>query len=305
MKNVLTNAFNKICLGAQKHSPEIFVIAGVVGVVTSAVLACKATTKVSTITADAKEKLNKINDCLTNESLKDEYTPEDGKKDKVIVYIQTGVKLACLYAPAVGLGVISIMSILHSNGILRKRNVALTAAYSATSKAFKEYRDRVIARFGEQTDKELKYNMVQKEIVETVFDENGKEKKVKKTVDVVDAALGCSEYARFFDESSPYWERNADYNLMFLRAEQTHANNLLRANGYLFLNEVYDRLGLPRTSVGQIVGWHYDSENPTGDNFVDFGIYDVHKEATRDFVNGYERSILLDFNVDGNILNLI
>ena len=64
-------------------------------------------------------------------------------------------------------------------------------------------------------------------------------------------------------------------------------------------------LGIPRTRAGQIVGWIYDKKNPIGDNYVDFGIYDTNKEANRNFVNGYERTILLDFNVEGNILELM
>ena len=92
---------------------------------------------------------------------------------------------------------------------------------------------------------------------------------------------------------------------MFLRAQQQYANDKLIAQGHLFLNEVYDMLGLPRTKAGAIVGWVYDDNNAVGDNFVDFGIYDVHRETARDFVNGYERSILLDFNVDGVIYDLI
>ena len=71
--------------------------------------------------------------------------------------------------------------------------------------------------------------------------------------------------------------------------------------------DVYDMLGIPRTKAGQIVGWLYRPEDPNykGDNHVDFGIYDYTKEINRDFVNGYERTILLDFNVDGPIYDLI
>lgn len=82
-------------------------------------------------------------------------------------------------------------------------------------------------------------------------------------------------------------------------------NDLLRSRGHVFLNEVYDCLGIPRTKAGQIVGWVYSKDNPVGDNYIDFGIYDVYKPAIADFVNGYERSILLDFNPDGNIWELI
>lgn len=302
-KNI-SKTFNKIGLSLRKHSPEILIVVGVTGTVVSAVMACKATTKISNIIDQSKKDIDTIHNCVNNAELSEEYTQEDSKKDLTIVYIQTGVKIAKLYAPAVILGALSITSILASNNILRKRNVALAAAYSAVDKGFKEYRSRVVERFGEEVDKELKYNIKAKKIEETVIDDSGKEIKVEKEVKIGGPNI-ASPYARFFDESSSAWEKDSEYNLMFLRAQEQYANDKLRANGYLFLNEVYNMLGIPRTKAGQIVGWVYDEENPLGDNYVDFGIYDINKEKSRDFVNGYERCILLDFNVDGDILDRI
>ena len=153
----------------------------------------------------------------------------------------------------------------------------------------------------------MKYNIKSKEIEETIIDENGKEKTVKKTIEVVDSdqLSKYSPYAKFFDETSLGWERDADYNLMFLRRQQDYANEKLKSRGHLFLNEVYDMLGIARTKAGNVVGWIYDEKNPIGDNYVDFGIYDLYDDKKRRFVNGYEKSILLDFNVDGDILDLI
>ena len=90
--------------------------------------------------------------------------------------------------------------------------------------------------------------------------------------------------------------------MLFLKAQETYANDLLKQKGYLFLNDVYKLLGLSETKSGQIVGWVYDEKNPVGDNFVDFGIY---KDYGADFINGFGTSILLDFNVDGNILEIL
>lgn len=302
----VSSSINKMGFQLKKHSPEILMVAGIVGTVVSAVMACKATTKVSEILENSKNTIDTIHDCQENEAMADQYTPEDAKKDLAIVYIQTGIKLAKLYAPAVALGTLSIASILASNNILRKRNVALAAAYATVDRTFKEYRNRVVERFGEQVDKELRYDIKAKKIEKTVVGEDGKEKKVKETIQVA-GIPGYSDYAKFFDSSSPAWEKNAEYNLMFLKAEQNYANDRLKARGYLFLNEVYERLGIPPTKAGQIVGWIYDPDNPNhnGDNYVDFGLYDIHKEKTRDFVNGYEEVILLDFNVDGPILDRV
>lgn len=294
-------------LRLKKYSPEILVVVGVVGVVSSAVMACKATTKAGDILEEAREKLDNIHEAEELGKVRDvDYTLEDAKKDTTIVYIQTGLKFAKLYGPSVILGALSITSILASNNILRKRNVALGAAYAAIDKSFKEYRGRVVERFGDAVDRELKYNIKAQKIDDIEVDpETGKEKKVKKTINVVGSDLECSPYAKFFDEGSEYYEKDPERNLFFLRAEQNYANDRLRARGYLTLNEVYERLGIPTTKAGQIVGWVYDLDKPNGDNYVDFGIYDIYREKNRDFVNGYERSILLDFNVDGDILDLI
>lgn len=275
-------------------------VAGVIGTVASAVMACRATTKVSGIIDNAKEEIEKVHTVMEDESYADKYSEEDSKKDLTIIYAQTGLKIAKLYAPSVILGILSLGGIVASNNILRKRNVALAAAYATIDNSFKDYRKRVVERFGEEVDKQLKYNIKAKQVEETVVDDNGKEKKVKTTVNVVNPDE-ISDYARFFDEASPYWEKDPEFNLMFLKSQEKYANDLLKAQGYLFLNDVYKSLGLEPTKAGQVVGWIYDPENPDIDNYVDFGIYDVSNERKRAFVNGYERNILLDFNVDGNI----
>ena len=304
--NSATKTFHRVGFQIKKHSPEILLVTGITGVVTSAVMACKATTKVDAIVEETKKSIDMIHEGMEAGNICDvEYTEEDGKKDLAIVYIQTGVKFAKLYGPSVLLGLTSISCILASNNIIRKRNIALSAAYTAIDTSFKGYRSRVIERFGESMDRELRYNIKTQEVKETVVDEEtGKKKTVKSTVSVVDPNT-YSDYARFFDEYCAGWTKDAEYNLMFLRQQQNYANELLKSRGHLFLNEVYDMLGIDRTKAGNIVGWVYDEEHPVGDNFVDFGIYVLDNEKARDFVNGRERSILLDFNVDGDILSLM
>lgn len=300
MTNV-SRTFGKLTLKGKKYAPEIMVVAGVVGVVTSAVMACKATTKAGSIADETKKQMDQIHEVAT--TVPEKYSEEDMKKDTVIVYTQTAVKYAKLYGPAVVLGVASIACILGSHRILSKRNAALAAAYATVDKGFKEYRDRVVERFGEALDKELRYNIKAKEIEETVIDEKtGEETKITKVVDVIDPTT-YSNYAKFFDESCAAWTKDPELNLSFLKAQQAYANDRLKSRGYLFLNDVYEMLGLQKTKAGQIVGWVYNNEK--GDGFVDFNIYNVNYAPARDFVNGYERTILLDFNVDGNILDLI
>ena len=294
MKSV-NGVTSKAVMKLKKHSPEILVVAGIAGTVVSVVLACKATTKVAEILDETKGTLDTIHEGMETGAINgQEYTNEDGKKDTVVVYAQTGMKLAKLYGPAIILGTLSITSILASNNILRKRNVALGAAYAAIDKSFKEYRGRVIERFGEQVDTELKYGIKAKKFEEIEVDpETGKEKKVKKTVMVADPNLQ-SDYAVYFDSKSRNYETNPDYNRMFLKAQQAFANDKLQTRGHLFLNEVLDDLDLPRTPAGQIVGWTKDGP----DGYVNFRIVEVERE-TED--GRHEPALLLDFNVEGNI----
>lgn len=294
MKSV-NGVTSKAVMKLKKHSPEILVVAGIAGTVVSAVLACKATTKVAEILDETNGTLDTIHEGMKTGAINgQEYTTEDGKKDTVVVYAQTGMKLAKLYGPAIILGTLSITSILASNNILRKRNVALGAAYAAIDKSFKEYRGRVIERFGEQVDTELKYGIKAKKFEEIEVDpETGKEKKVKKTVMVADPNLQ-SDYAVYFDSKSRNYETNPDYNRMFLKAQQAFANDKLQTRGHLFLNEVLDDLDLPRTPAGQIVGWTKDGP----DGYVNFRIVEVERE-TED--GRHEPALLLDFNVEGNI----
>ena len=307
-KNVILNKFSKLNLKVQKHSPEILMGLGIVGTVASAVLACKATLKVNDIIEDKNKMIDTIHNCAEDETV--DYTEEDKKKDLTILYTQTGVKLIKLYLPSISLGALSIASIISGYKILNKRNVALAAAYTVVDKGFKNYRKNVVERFGEEVDRELRHNIKAKQIEEKYTDKDGNEKTRKKTVYEIaedkKPGEGVSEYAKFFDEwNTNEHSKDPEYNLMFLRHQQDYANEVLKHQGYLFLNEVYDMLGIPRTQAGQVVGWIYDEKNPNGDNYVDFGIYDLHDQQKRDFVNGLERNILLDFNVDGVIYDKI
>lgn len=298
-----------------KYTPDILMGLGIIGAVASTVLACKATLKVKDILEEKNEQLETVNtvekDALTDDTI--DYSEEDGKKDRAIIYTQTGVKLLKEYAPAIGLGVLSIATIISSHNIMKKRNIALAAAYTAINTSFKKYRKNVVERFGKEIDKELRFGVKAVEVESKYTDKKGNEKTKKEKVKAVESPIdGISEYARFFDEcTSTEWRKDSEYNKMFLRRSQDYANEMLKHRGHIFLNEVYDMLGMPRSKAGQAVGWVYDKENPNGDNYVDFGLYDIHrlpnhlKETKEAFINGTERSILLDFNVDGAIYDLI
>lgn len=300
----VTRAFHTAMFKVKQRSPEILVVTGTVGVIASTVMVCNARTKASAILENTKKRIDDIHEVQNTPELAGKYTKKDAQKDLTIVYTQTAVDFVKLYGLPVALGVASISCIFASHNIMRKRNVALAAAYATVDRSFKEYRGRVIERFGEALDKELKYGIKAQEVEETIVDENGEERIVTKTIGVVDPNM-YSDYARIFDDGCKGWEKNAEYNLMFLKGVQNWANERLKERKFLYLNEVYEELGIPLTKAGHEVGWVYDEEHPVGDNFVDFGIYDLYNERARAFVNGYEKVIVLDFNVDGVISELI
>lgn len=304
----ISRTFSKALFQMKKHSPEILIGVGVVGTVASTVLACKATTKLNGILEEHKNTVDRIHECSKNPESTEEYTQEDVSKALTVTYAKTGLNIAKLYAPAALLGVASLSCIIGSHVVLRKRNVAIAAAYAALDKGFKDYRGRVIEEFGEEIDKRLKYNLKTEEVEETVVDENGKEKKTKKVIDFFDGDL--SPHARVFDAQSCYWEKTPEYNLLFLRAQENYANDLLNSRGYLFLNEVYDMLGFEKTKSGQVVGWVLD--NKDGDGHVDFGIITTNRRNpntingdARSFKAAHEACIILDFNIDGVIIDKV
>ena len=304
----LSRSFHKVGFKFKKHSPEILVVTGVVGIVASTIMACKATMKVNDIVDETKETIDKIHESVgkgLHTSDGEEYTQEVANKDLAIVYTQTAWKFIKLYGPSVALGAASIACMIGSNRILKKRNIALAAAFTAVDTSFKEYRGRLIDRFGKDLDRELRFGIKAKEVEERVVDENGNESTVTKTVNVVDPNTAHSLYSVAFCEGNTGWTKNAELNKVFLIQQQNWANDKLRLRGYLTLNEVYEMVGAPTTAYGQIAGWVYTEDSSIGDNFVDFGIFDVTNENACDFVNGRERSIILDFNCIGNILEYI
>lgn len=293
-KPMVTRVAGRGLLQAQKYSPEILTTVGIVGVVAAGVMASRATLKLSPILEDKNTLVSLANDALTNEDdFEAGYNPEEHRKDVAKIYIRTGLDIVKLYGPSITLGALSIVSIVSAHGIMRRRNVALIAAYKTIESAFSEYRNRVEEEIGEERELMIHQNVFE----ETVKDEEGNEE----TKSLVH--LGNSPYAKFFDELSGQWRKNSDYNHMFAVTQEGIFNQLLQTRGHVFLNEVYDAFDIPRTKAGAVVGWVRDSKD--GDNFIDFGIYDPENEDKRAFVNGYERAILLDFNVDGVIYDLI
>jgi hypothetical protein len=290
----LKNVGGRSFLLLKKYSPEILTTVGILGMISTVVLASRATLKLAPIIEDIQDTKYEIDMC-TDEEILQTGTYDKQARTKAIskVYVKAAVDISKLYGPTATLGVSSIASIIAAHGIMQRRTVAIAAAYKALESTFVEYRKRVISEIGEEKETDIRLGKKQTEVT----DEKGKTKKVT-TVD----PSGISPYARFFDEHSDNWSKTPEYNLLFLKSQQNYANDLLHSRGHVFLNDIYDMLGIPRSQAGQVVGWVISKD---GDNFIDFGLYDHASEGAHLFVNGFETSILLDFNVDGVIYDLI
>lgn len=299
LRNVVTSRFGRQVLQLQKHSPVLLFGAGVVGMVTTVVLASKATLQIEEILDDHHETLEKINTTIDV----DDYTPEKAKRDRALLLARTGGKIVKLYGPATITGIASVAALTGSHIILTNRNVGLAATVAAVSKGFEKYRQRVMNELGADKDREFRYGVSERTVEYEKKDGTTGTKKVKKAEKgIVDEGM---IYARWFDSGSDKWDPTPEYNTAFLLSQQNFWNWRLQQRGHVFLNEVYEALGFKHVAMGQQVGWLKGGiEGHTGDGFIDFGVFD-DKEQARDFINCWNDGILLDFNVDGTILDKI
>jgi len=294
LSNAVTSKVGRQILLTQKHSPTLMLAAGAVGFVATTVLASKATLKMDGILKEAEADRAKIEKAETEHPEK--YTAEDAAQDRKLSKVKLAIEVTKAYAPAVAVGLGTLSLFVGAHVILTKRVAGLTAAYAAVDKAFKEYRARVVADLGEEKDREYRYDIVDKEIA--VEDETGAHTKTIKTP----SGKAHSMYAICFDRENRNWKGDWGYNQSFLAAQQTWANNKLRADGHIFLNDVYRMLGMPDTPAGAVTGW---VDGGDGDDTVIFNIFGPDPVGGDLFTQGNERSVWIDFNVDGVIYDKI
>mgnify|MGYP001080539724 CR=1 FL=1 len=299
LTSAVTRKVSRQVLTVKTHSPVLLLGAGAVGMVTSIVLASKATLKLDEVLSEAEEMDQKFEDASEKAQAAGlSYTDEDKQKDRFTLRVKTAIKIAKLYAPAVLVGGASLACFVTSHNILNKRNAGLSAALVGTAKAFQEYRGRVVDELGKEKDLEFRYGVVERTIgVET--DEGVVEKTIRGIDQNAMLADGDSMYAKVFtSKTSPRWQPVPVQNELFLRSQQNYMNDLFNSRHHVWLNEVYEALGFDHTEEGSVVGWIQNH----GDQFIDFGCWDESGQLREDvFANGDVDSILLDFNVHGPI----
>ncbi len=293
----LRKSFKKAQLTVRKHSPEILMVAGVIGTVAGAVMACKETLELEDVLDECKQEKMELEEQY---AMCEEYSEDALKKDQVKLTIKQVAKIVKLYAPSVIMEVTSIGVIFASNDIMRKRNASMAAAYATLNSMYKRYRQNVIESYGEEVDKDMRFGVKHEKVTE--IDEDGNKVKIDaRIVDLDNTALAISDYSRFFQSGCKGFDASSGrYNLLYLKGIQAMFNNKLIADGYVMLNDVYRELGFDTIPEGWSIGWVYDEANPIGDNYIDFGLYEARNKNQR-AVNDWEPVILMDFNVDGNL----
>ena len=293
----LRKSFKKAQLTVRKHSPEILMVAGVIGTVAGAVMACKETLELEDVLDECKQEKMELEEQY---AMCEEYSEDALKKDQVKLTIKQAVKIVKLYAPSIIMEATSIGVIFASNDIMRKRNASMAAAYATLNSMYKRYRQNVIESYGEEVDKDMRFGVKHEKVTE--IDEDGNKVKIDaRIVDLDNTALAISDYSRFFQAGCKGFDASSGrYNLLYLKGIQAMFNNKLIADGYVMLNDVYRELGFDTIPEGWSIGWVYDEANPIGDNYIDFGLYEARNKNQR-AVNDWEPVILMDFNVDGNL----
>lgn len=219
-KSNITNIIKGIKASISRHSPEILTGIGIAGMVTTTILAVKATPKA--IKLIEAEKQAKHVDALS---------PVDTVKTVWKCYV-----------PAVMTGVSSIACLIGSNAINAKRNAALTTVYTLSEMARNEYKEKVIETIGEKKERAIK---------EKVDAERIKRDPVSKKEVIITEKGTTLCYDHVFGR---YFKSDID----IINRAMNKINREIVINMYASLNDFYAELGLSPVEMGYDLGWNID-----------------------------------------------
>lgn len=305
----VTNTAKRFALVCNTNAPTILTVTGVCMIVAGGVLAVKkaGSDKAWSIRAEHADNIEDICNARVDfqidnpgESYPDDIGPRAMTKEQ-FHYIWENVKL---YAIPIGLAAGGIASIFVGHGILRKRHAAMIAAYDAVSASFAAYRGRVKEELGEDADTHFMYGTGKKvSMVVNDTDEEGNEVQ-KEVVGYTDGR--ASMYAKVFDITNENFSRDYAQTEATLRQIKNYCNLQLKAKGYLLLNDVYDALGLDRTTEGAVVGW-LSEYNGGIDGYVEFITIPLAEDEEVADTGAFNmaRGFIIDFNVDGPVFDKI
>lgn len=296
------------------HSPELLIGAGVVGLVGAAVVAVRRGVRWHTA---AKTEIVHDLETIKKAEGSPQYTHEDRVRDYARVIGKGVWSFTQIYGPSVAVGAASVVSILAGTGVLKGRLAAMTSAAATAQAALERYRSRVREKLGEDADYEFAYEVSAKK-AKIKHEDGTKESLV--TYHLVPSSgewMAASPYSRLWDENAMEWCANRDIQFLTLRSLENHFNQELNARGVVFLNDVYKALGLPMSKDAALVGWIKDYEKPKmaklaaelgrvpGDGVISFGVFENESPSARAYLSGDDDRVVLDFNVDGVIYDLV
>lgn len=304
----------KIVQKVKFRSPELLIGAGVVGLVGAAVVAVRRGVRWHTA---AKAEIVHDLETIKKAEGSPQYTREARVRDYAQVIGKGVWSFTQIYGPSVAVGAASVVSILAGTGILRGRLAAVASAAATAQAALDRYRQRVREKLGEDSDYEFAYEVSAKKA--KIKHEDGT-KETQVTYHLVPSSgewMSASPYSRLWDESALEWSPNRELQYLTLRSLENHFNRELDVRGVVFLNDVYTALGLPMSKDAALVGWVKDYEKPKmaklaaelgrvpGDGVISFGVFENESPSARAYLSGDDDRVVLDFNVDGVIYDLI
>ena len=204
-----------------KYSPQILTGIGVAGMITTVVLAVKATPKALELIEDKKEEL-------------------DADKLTIVDTVKAAWKP---YVPAAVTGVLSTVCIIGGNAVGTRRTAALAAAYKISETALHEYKDAIVETVGEEKAEEVKEKVAQNKL--------DKNPVVEKQIIVTNKGT----FLCYDSLSGRYFQSDIET----IRKAQNDINDYLFSEDYASLNMFYDFLGLEHTRLGAELGWKIDS----------------------------------------------
>lgn len=296
----ITTAFYTGVARISKHAPTILSVTASAGVIATGYLAWKAGTRFEDVEG---RDWDRRKECLRNaDMIPDEDVPKIERKNRILFILDT----VRTVTPAAIVGAATIAMIYFSNSISKKRLAAMGAAYATLQTAFDGYKRTMVEALGnESVEKILKSKLPNVgKSAEEILSSDNKSDAANVSDAVVNSLKALSPYARIVaEESSTCWDPNEDYTSQNLAAVQLWANRRLERKGHLFLNEVFDQLGLSRTREGAVVGW---LKNGEGDGYVSFGDFDasIYRVPSDDYTR-VDSNFIVDFNVDGVIWDKI
>lgn len=295
--NALTKGFQRMSIQVKKDSPEILMALDLIASGAALFFSHRAGRKVDEVVTRSEKQMHVVKRKMRNAKSDKEYS--DLQRKKIRIVADTAKDLCGLYGPVIGMEAVSLACRCKYVSVMNNRYIGTVAIANSAIDILNSYRKNVRDELGEEADYHFRYGTKKETVKETVTEEDGEEKEVEKEVEKVDYQIKPGEFARYFDGDNDQWDPNPSFNLCFLNGQEQMANDMLVANGHLFVNEVYDMLGYPRTPEGAVAGWL------AKDGKVDFGLYNYRNPETRRFINGRENVVLLDFNVQGIIWDKI